>query len=104
MLFLTYWKLNEGISTRQTNEIAMQLTQEELFPPAGTEILRWDTTPDGWGITLWEADDYTAVQNGLNMWRAAAGETAFFEETKTAPAAPAEDVIQETAEMLQQLE
>ena len=104
MLFLTYWKLSEGLSVRETNEIATRLSQQGMFPPEGTEIVRWDATPDGWGITLWDADDYSAVQNGLNMWRAAAGETAFFEETRTAPAAPAEDVIAETAEMLQRLE
>lgn len=104
MLFLTYWKLNEGLSARETNRIAMQLSEEGLFPPEDVELLRWDGTPDGWGIVLWEADDYTAVNNGLNMWRAAAGDTAFFEETKTAPAAPVEQTIGDMAELLQQLE
>lgn len=104
MLFLTYWKLNEGLSARKTNEIAMSLTHEGVFPPEGAEVIRWDATPDGWGIVLWEADEYTAVNNGLTMWRAAAGETAFFEETRTAPAAPVEDVIAEMAELLEHLE
>lgn len=104
MLFLTYWKLNEGISARETNEIATRLTSEGLFPPEGTEIIRWDATPDGWGIVLWEADDYVSVNSGLNMWRAAAGETAFFEKTMTAPAAPVEEVIPAQAEMLDRLE
>lgn len=104
MLFLTYWKINEGISARKTNEIASTLTQEGLFPPDGAEVIRWDATPDGWGIVLWEADEYGAVNTGLNMWRAAAGETAFFEETRTAPAAPVEEVIPEMTAMLEQLE
>lgn len=104
MLFLTYWKLNEGLSARKTNEIAMSLTEEGMFPPEGAEIIRWDGTPDGWGIVLWDADDYAAVNNGLNMWRAAAGETAFFEKTMTAPAAPAEEIIPQQAEMLERME
>lgn len=104
MLFVTYWKLNEGISTRETNEIATSLTQEGLFPPEGAEVVRWDATPDGWGIVVWEADEFRAVNDGLNVWRAAAGETAFFEETRTAPAAPVEDVIPATAALLERLE
>lgn len=104
MLFLTYWKLNEGLSARETNEIATSLTEKGLFPPEDTEVIRWDATPDGWGIVLWEAEEYKAVNNGLNMWRAAAGETAFFEETRTAPAAPVEEIIPEQAAMLEQLE
>lgn len=104
MLFLTHWKLNEGLSNHETNEIATSLTQEGLFPPEGAEVIRWDTTPDGWGIVLWEADEYEAINNGLNVWRAAAGETAFFEETRTAPAAPVEEVITEMAALLERLE
>lgn len=104
MLFLTYWKLNEGLSVRETNEIATTLTRKGLFPPEGTEILRWDATPDGWGIVLWEADEYAAVNNGLAMWRAAADDEAFFEKTVTAPASPVEEVIPETAALLEELE
>lgn len=104
MLFLTYWKLNESISIKRTQEIAETLTGGELFPPEDVEIIRWDTTPDGWGITLWEADGFEAVNNGLNMWRAAAEDTAFFEKTKTAPAAPVQEVIPQQAAMLDQIE
>lgn len=102
MLFLTYWKLNENMSTEQRNEIAMTLTQEQTFPPEDVELVRWDGTPDGWGIALMEADDFAAVNNALNMWRTAAGDTAFFEETRTAPAAPTEDIIAQQAAMLEQ--
>lgn len=104
MLFLTYWRLNEGLSARKTNEIAKSLTEEELFPPEDTEVVRWDATPDGWGVVIWEADDYGAVNDGLNVWRAASGETAFFEETRTAPAAPVEEVIPRQAALLERLE
>ena len=101
MLFLTYWKLNEGLSSQKTNEIATQLTEEGMFSPEDVEVIRWDGTPDGWGIVVWEADDVQAINNGLNMWRAAAGETAFFEKTQTAPAAPVEETVSQQAAMLE---
>lgn len=102
MLFLTYWKLNESMSVEERNEIATELTREERFPPEDVELVRWDGTPDGWGIALIEADDFAAVNNALNMWRTAVDDTGFFEETKTAPAAPAEDMIAQQARMIEE--
>lgn len=104
MLFLTYWKVNEGLSNKRIQEIAQSLTEEGLFPPEGVEIIRWDGTPDLWGIVLWEADDFAGVNNGLAVWRAAAGEEAFFETTKTAPAAPVEEILPQTAALLERVE
>lgn len=104
MLFLTHWKLNEGLSPQKTNEIATQLMEEGMFPPENVEVIRWDGTPDGWGIVVWEADSVQAINKGLNMWRAAAGEIAFFEHTKTAPAAPVEETVPEQAAMLEQFD
>lgn len=104
MLFLTHWKLNEGLSPQKTNEIAIQLTEEGLFPPENVNVIRWDGTPDGWGIVVWEADSIEAITNAINVWRAAAGETAFFEETTTAPAAPVEDIVAQQAAFLEQFE
>lgn len=101
MLFLTYWKLNENMSVQERQEIAETLTGEGAFPPEGVEILRWDGTPDGWGIVLWETDDYVALDTALNMWRASG--TPFFEETKTAPAAPATEIIEEIGSRYDQL-
>lgn len=103
MLFLTYWKINENLSVERTQEIAEKLTREGLFPPENVELVRWDGTPDGWGIALLEADDYDAVNECLNMWRVAAGGTAFFEETRTAPAAPVQEIIPQQAALLDRL-
>ena len=103
MLFLTYWKLNENMSVEERQEVAMTLTGEQVFPPEDVELIRWDGTPDGWGIAIMEADNFAAVNNALNMWRLAAGDTQFFEMTKTAPAAPATDIIAQTAVMLEEL-
>jgi hypothetical protein len=102
MLFVTYWEVNGEMPVEERNEIARTLTREQQFPPEGVELVRYDGTPDGLGIGLVEADDYEAVNNARNMWRTAVGDTAFFEETRTAPAAPAEDVIARQTAMLEE--
>lgn len=101
MLFITYWKLSENISQQEVVEIAQTLDEEGLFPPDAVELHRWDGTPDGWGICVWEADDYHALDRALNMWRASG--TPFFEETKTAPAAPVEEIVSESASLFDEL-
>lgn len=102
MLFLTHWKVNEDMSVKERIEIGRTLTEEGHFPPENVEMLRWDGTPDGWGIVLWEADEFEAVNKALNLWRASG--TPFFEETKTAPAAPVADQIPQLAEVLEELQ
>ena len=104
MQFLTHYKISESLSNRTVQTIAEGLTAEGAFPPESVEILRWDATPDYWGVLVWEADDYQAVNDAVNVWRAAADEEAFFEETTTAPAAPVEEILQHQAALLEQLE
>ncbi len=98
MLFLTYWELNEGMSSQERLEIAQKLTSRGLFPPKGVEILRWDQTPDGWGILLAEAESATDIIQAIDMWRAAG--PGFFKVTKTAPAIPIQEGIPIELEML----
>lgn len=104
MLYLTYWKLNESMSAEHRQQIAETLTSEGLFPPEDVELVRWDGTPDGWGVAIMEADDPQAINNALNMWRIAGGETAFFEKTMTAPAAPVEETLAEQSQLLDRIE
>lgn len=101
MLYLTYWKVNEEMPIQERQEIAQRLTEEGLFPPENVELVRWDGTPDGWGIAIWEADSHEPLYDALNMWRA--GGTPFFEETKTAPAAPVEEVLPRQAALVEEL-
>ena len=89
MLFLTYWELNENMPEGQRLEFAQKLTSSELFPPKGVNIIRWDVTPDGWGILLTEAESAADVIRSLDIWRMAEG--GFFKSTKTAPAMPIEE-------------
>jgi hypothetical protein len=86
MLFLTYWELNENMSVAERMSIAQKLTSSGQFPPKGVKILRWDETPDAWGILLIEADSAMDVALALDSWRMAGA--GFFKLTRTAPANP----------------
>lgn len=101
MLFVTCWELNEEMPVAERQRIARKLTQEGHFPPDGVEVIRWDATPDGWGILLLEADSAADVQRALGQWRTAGD--GFFESTKTAPAMPVEDVMGIAQDMVEKL-
>ena len=101
MLFVTYWELNENMSVEERSQIAQKLTASELFPPEGVNIIRWDATPDGWGILITEAESAADVFHAINTWRSAGA--GFFKSTKTAPAMPVEETIPIGAEILKAL-
>lgn len=98
MLFLTYWKLNEDMSVEERQEVAQRLTSSGLFPPEDVEIIRWDGTPDGWGIVIAEAESADAMGRMINMWRVAGD--GFFEKTITAPAQPVQEALENTQELI----
>src|SRR5690349_23179650 len=101
MVFLTYWELNEAMPVEERQQVAQKLTSAGLFPPKGVTILRWDATPDGWGILLAEADTAAEIDHALTMWRAAGA--GFFKATKTAPAQPVQEALAQTDELLKAL-
>lgn len=101
MLFITYWELNENLAFSETLQAANKLTTSGLFPPTNVKILRWDVTPDNWGILLMEADSAQAVNDSISMWRAAI--PGFFKFTKTAPLIPVQDAMPAGAKLLQAL-
>lgn len=101
MLFLTYWKLNEDMPVEERQAVAHRLTESGLFPPDDVEIIRWDGTPDGWGIVVADAESAEAMGKAVNLWRAAGD--GFFEKTVTAPALPIEQALATTQEMLDDL-
>ena len=61
MLFLTYWELNEDTPAAQQLQAAQTLMSSGLFPSKDVNILRWDVTPDNWGILLCEAESASAM-------------------------------------------
>lgn len=99
MLFLTYWKVNENMPMEERLQIARDLTQSGAFPPDNVEIVRWDSTPDGWGILLAEAESAADVNRAVNLWRMHG--KGFFEMTKTAPAQPAREAIESLTALLE---
>ena len=98
MLFLTYWELNEVMPMEEQLKISQKLSSLGLVPFEGFNIIRWDMTPDGWGILLGEAESAADVDKAVYMWRAAGA--GFFKTTKTAPAQPVQDVIAQHCELL----
>ena len=98
MLFPTYWELNENISVEERLGVGQKLISSGMFPPEGVNIIRWDITPDGWGVTLLEADSEAAVSRGLNMWRVAG--TGIFKCTKTSTARPVQEEMEGSGELL----
>ena len=96
---MTYWELNENMPESERNAAAQKLTAAGLFPPQGVNIIRWDGTPDNWGILLLEAESVGDVIRAIDMWRAAGA--GFFKVTKTAPAMPIQDIIPLGAEIIE---
>ena len=102
MLFISYWELNENMPEQERLQIAQKLTTSGLFPPQdGVKIVRWDATPDLWGVLIMEAENAADVFRAIGMWRAAG--PGFFKTIKTAPALPIEEVIPVVAGVVQQL-
>jgi hypothetical protein len=101
MLFITYWELNENSAVAANLEAATKLTSSGMFPPENVQVLRWDITPDNWGILLVEADSAQAINDALSMWRAAV--PGFFKSTKTSPAIAVQEAIPAAARILQTL-
>lgn len=101
MLFLTYWALNEEMSVEERQQVVQKLTSSGLFPPKGVNIVRWDATPDGWGVLLAEAENTSDIARSIDMWRAA--RPGFFRSIKTAPALPVHEVVSRTDQLLKDL-
>ena len=101
MLLVTYWELNENMPSAERMGIAKKLTSTGLFPPKGVKILRWDQTPDAWGILLIEADNAMDAALALDTWRMAGA--GFFKQTRTAPAIPIAEALPHWAEALKKV-
>lgn len=98
MLFLTYVELNENMSEEERLQIGQKLTSSEIFPPKGVSIIRWDMTPDLWGILILEAENAADLFRAIEMWRAAGA--GFFKSTKTSPLTPVQEIMPIVAELL----
>ena len=97
MLFISYFELDESVSQADRLAAAQRVMNAELFPPEGFNIIRWDTTVDGWGVLIVEAEDATTLARGIEPWRVATG--GFFKTVKTSPAIPTDEYIPLIAEL-----
>lgn len=100
MLFLSYWELNESMPAEQRMQITRKITSGGIMPK-GVEILRWDITPDGWGITLLEAKSAADIDAAVAIWRMAG--PGFFKSTRTAPAQPIQEAMSKYGDLLNSL-
>ena len=89
MLFLCYWQLNENIPVIEHLKVGKFLKEAGLFPPPGIEIIRFDMTPDYWGITVFKAESAEAAFAVIDLWRVAG--TGFFKKVKVSPALTVKD-------------
>jgi hypothetical protein len=101
MLFIQYWELNEEKKAEEILAAGEALMESGLWPPEGAEILRWDMANDYWGITVFEADSYEAVDQGTELWRIAL--PGIFNKTRTAVAAPVDQVMGQHAELIEKV-
>lgn len=97
MLFVSYWELNENMSEPDRLQAAQKLFKKV---PPGIKILRWDVTPDAWGITVFEAEKPIDAFKFFAIWRTKPG---FFKFVKTSPAMPSEEAIPEMGNFLKSL-
>ena len=100
-LYLWYWELNENMPSAERLKVAKELTSSGLFPPEGVNVLRFDVTPDNWGITVLEADNAEDVFKAINVWRAA--KEGFFNTVKVSPAMPVKEIMPLNASILEAL-
>lgn len=99
MLFLSYWELKENMPAIQHVHKAKILKDAGLFSPEGVEIIRFDKTPDNWGIKLFRAVSAEAAHSLIALWRVTA--PGFFKKIKMLPALPVKDAAASAAKLYQ---
>lgn len=73
------------------------LTEGGLFPPDGVELVRFDKTASGWGVTPFLADSPEAAFSLVDLWKIAG--TGFFKTIKVSPAMPVKDAAGNAAKL-----
>lgn len=102
MLFLIYWELNEGVTAGQRISAVTKLQAAKLFPPPDVDVIRFDMTPDLWGVTTLQADSVADIYKHLGAWRVAC--PGMFKSTKVSPAMPVEESITGIMDVMKKLD
>ena len=98
MLFVTYYELSNDVELAEVLEAGNWLMEEGLWP-RGDGDTRWDGTVNNWRVTVAEADSFETVYRAQALWETLV--PGMFEEIRTAPAAPVEEVMTEGGEVLE---
>jgi len=96
-----YWELNEDISGTARLKAVEKLKSAGLFPPENIDVVRFDVTPDYWGITLLNADTVADVSDFINMWRTAC--PGIFKMTKVSLARPVQESLASASELIKKI-
>ena len=91
MLYVLYWELNENMHKEELLQVAQKLTSTGICPLKDVNVVRWDVTPDGWGISIMEADKAWDVFSAINMCMSM--KPGFFKMIKVSPAMPVKKVM-----------
>ncbi len=98
MLFVGYWELNETTPAAERLVTAQKVLASGLFPGKNVKLLRWDATPDMWGIAVFEAETAADAQQFLDVWRFAL--PGFFKKTRLATAMPVQEWMERSAPVI----
>jgi hypothetical protein len=101
MLYAMHWEVNENMPEKERLQVAQKLTSSGMFPPKGVNVIRWDVTPDLWGISIMDAESARDVFAAVDMWRASM--PGFFKMTKLSPAMPVQEYMPLQGELLKKL-
>ncbi len=98
MLFLCYIETNENISPQEMVPYQEKAIQAGALEPEGIKIIRFDGTPDNWGVITMEADSAVAVHRFIDTLRAAL--PGLIKNIKTSPALSVDEATQLEAEIV----
>lgn len=85
MLYIAYYEISNDVPRREILEAGESLMEAGMWPPEGMEVLRWDTTVDGWGVTVAEVDSYETINRSILMWGARSGDVRGDEDGSCGP-------------------
>ena len=98
MLFLCYLEVNDNKSPQEMEPYMQKALQAGILEPEGIKIIRFDGTPDNWGVITMEADSAMAVERFITTLRAAF--PGYFKNFKTSSALSVDEATQLEAEIL----
>jgi hypothetical protein len=101
MLFVCHWELNEATPVVERLQAAQKVLASGLFPGPKVKLIRWDATPDVWGITVFEAETAADALQFVDLWRITV--PGFFRSVRVAPAMPVQEWMEQAGSLIKAL-